>query len=534
MGGIQSASAHAVLVSSTPADGSRVDSSPKQVVLTFDENIQLVPGTARVLSSTGTRADAGGAHLTAAGTGITIPLHPNLPRGSYTVTWRVVSADTHIVAGSIAFGVRQPASEQARAAAPPSSPDVVAQTAQGFAYAGVILCFGIPALTLTLWRRRRHAQTLRTLTRVGWLALLTATVVDFALQGPRAAAAGWAGVLRLTDAGQTVASVYGVALICRAALLVAIALLATVVRRRRWTPIVAAVLAVGVLITIGVGGHAGTGGDVVVALLAATVHLAAMAVWIGGLLVLLIGVLPGFIADTENLARLRRWSQVAFISVVALILSGEYQAWRQIQPLPSLWSTPYGITLLVKLALVAAALVFALLAQRALHARVQPASRETHPETGSEAPAQPGLARRIRRSVVAEAVIVTAVVVVTTVLTALPPASGTYGPPTSRTAALGSDSRLVVDVDPTQRGPQQITITPERDDGTPEHVQSIAATLSSEQNGVSAIAVRLRRDGNLWRSVNTVVPLAGTWTITFDVSVDQASGYATQVAYQVW
>ena len=532
LGGLQSASAHAVLVSSTPADGSRVDASPRQVVLTFDESIQLVPGTARVISSTGGRADTGRAHLTPAGTGIAIPLQPDLPRGSYTVTWRVISADTHIVAGSIAFGVRQPASERATAAAPPSSLDIVAQTANGVAYAGVILCFGIPALTLTLWRRSRRVWTLRVLIVVGWWALATATVVDFVLQGPRAADAGWPGVLRFVDVGQTVASAYGVALICRAVLLAGIAALGLLGRRSRRSSTIAAVLAVGVLITIAWGGHAATGSDVVVALLAATVHLAAMAVWIGGLLVLLIGVLPGVVADKENLARLRRWSLIAFVSVVALVLSGEYQAWRQIQPLPSLWSTPYGITLLIKLVLVAIALVFALLAQRALTRRVRRVGHESHSE--SDRDASSGVVRTVRRSVIAETVVVAAVVAVTTVLTALPPASGTYGPPVSLSAPLSTDSGLVVDIDPTQRGPEQITITPHRADGAPLSIQSMTATLSSEQNDVAAITVRLHRDGDLWRSVNAVVPLAGTWTITFDVSVDQASGYATQVSYQVW
>ena len=104
-----SAHAHATLESSTPVDGSRVEVAPAEVILTFDEAVQLVRGTAQVISDDGARVDSGGAHLSTNGTSVVIPLQPHLAKGSYTATWRVVSADTHVVAGSISFGVGQDA-----------------------------------------------------------------------------------------------------------------------------------------------------------------------------------------------------------------------------------------------------------------------------------------------------------------------------------------------------------------------------------------------------------------------------------------
>jgi copper transport protein len=99
------ASAHAVLVSSTPVDGSRVNAQPAQVRLTFDEPAGLIAADEQVISAAGARADTGRVRLAQGGTTIVLPLKPHLPRGTYSATWRVVSADTHVVTGSITFGL---------------------------------------------------------------------------------------------------------------------------------------------------------------------------------------------------------------------------------------------------------------------------------------------------------------------------------------------------------------------------------------------------------------------------------------------
>jgi len=105
------------------------------------------------------------------------------------------------------------------------------------------------------------------------------------------------------------------------------------------------------------------------------------------------------------------WSIAAFVSVAVLIVTGEYQAWREVQPVPALWSTGYGITLLIKLGLVIVALVVALAVRY----------RAISPRPGATIPF-----RTARRSILVETVIVALVVGVTTVLVAQPPASATY------------------------------------------------------------------------------------------------------------
>ena len=85
--------------------------------------------------------------------------------------------------------------------------------------------------------------------------------------------------------------------------------------------------AAAVSMTVATLGHASVGEDAWLATPVTAVHLIAMAVWVGGLITLVIAVLP-----KHNAENLRRWSRMAFLCVCTLVLTGEYQAWRQVQP----------------------------------------------------------------------------------------------------------------------------------------------------------------------------------------------------------
>jgi copper transport protein len=285
------------------------------------------------------------------------------------------------------------------------------------------------------------------------------------------------------------------------------------------------VLGLTTLVTVALVGHASVGSHVALAMLAAVVHLAAMATWLGGLTLLLAVVLPRLArAPRVSTRALGQWSAVAFGAVAALVVTGEYQGWRQVQPLPALWTTAYGITLLIKVALVCVALAGAYVAQRVI-------VRRDGARIGS------GRARLavVRRSVRFEACAVALVLVATTVLVSQPPAAASYGPPVTITTQLGGEDDVRITVDTTRRGPEAFTVTVVGPDGKPVAAQQIAGTLSSKDNGVAGIDVHfVQGPGRSWHSVDATVPLAGTWTITLDVSVDEATGYATQADFQVW
>ena len=95
------ADAHAHLRSSIPADASTLSASPSTVVLNFSEaglvtaaTLQRAGGTPEKLTPLPSRAAAR----------VTLPL-PALEPGEYVVSWRVLSADGHIMPGKIHFTV---------------------------------------------------------------------------------------------------------------------------------------------------------------------------------------------------------------------------------------------------------------------------------------------------------------------------------------------------------------------------------------------------------------------------------------------
>lgn len=205
-------------------DGSRVEASPAQVVLTFDEAVHLVPGAATVLDDSGTTVSVPPAHLAKSGKSVVIPLKPHLPRGSYTATWRVVSADTHVVSGSITFGVRQDAvTAPTSSATAVGSLEVVSGIGKGATYLGAALLFGVLAAGGLFWPDTLRSRRMRWTRRIGWVALTGGTLAELLLQGPQAVQSGWSGVARLDDMPQTLDTTYGVALVVRLAALIAVA-----------------------------------------------------------------------------------------------------------------------------------------------------------------------------------------------------------------------------------------------------------------------------------------------------------------------
>jgi copper transport protein len=419
--------------------------------------------------------------------------------------------------------------------------DVTSDIAEGLIYAGLVLLAGITAAARLLRPWTLPSRRVRGLTWAGWAALAAGTAAEFALQGPRAVNASWAAVFRLRDAGGTLASPFGQELAARMALLLLIVPLLSGRwpggqcsggqcsgdqwpggqwpngRAGRTADILRAAAGLALLVSVAVAGHEAAGPDVALALPAAVLHLASMAVWLGGLVVLGLAVLPALRRGTVTDAGLRRWSITAYSCVICLVVTGEYQASRQVSPVQALWSTRYGVFLLVKVALVAVMLA-ALLAERHV--------------MGAAVPGR--LVRAMRRSLSIEIAAAVLVLAVTAVLVSEPPARTTFGPPVTLSAPLGAD-HVSVRIDTTRRGAQAMTLRILTAAGAPVPARTVTATLSSAQ--VAALRLTLRRltpDGSQWTTSATVGPLPGVWTLTLDVALGPADAYATSASYRVW
>ena len=97
------AGAHAALVAADPPDGARLDTSPAEVRLTFSEHVSASLGGVRVVDADGQRVDRGAVRVE--DRDVSVDLAPDLPDGTYVITYRIVSADGHPVRGASVFGV---------------------------------------------------------------------------------------------------------------------------------------------------------------------------------------------------------------------------------------------------------------------------------------------------------------------------------------------------------------------------------------------------------------------------------------------
>ncbi len=166
---------------------------------------------------------------------------------------------------------------------------------------------------------------------------------------------------------------YGkIALIRLALLVVAVPLVRIALRRDRelprWWAVPAVAVAIALAVTPGAAGHASTGELVGLALVSDTLHVLAMACWIGGLVMLVAVVLVRPLPDGLRPA-VNRFSALALGAVVTLMITGGFQAWRQVGSLAALRDTDFGRLLLVKVVVFAAMVVAAAFSREVVNGR---------------------------------------------------------------------------------------------------------------------------------------------------------------------
>jgi copper transport protein len=451
--------AHATLLRTSPAAGTRITSPPRELTLTFDQQVRPIAGGTSVTDASGNSVTAGAAHSSSTDVDtVVIPVRPGLPDGDYTVRWRIVSTDGHLISGVYAIGIgagRPPP----QASSQDSPLDWTYLTARFVYFAGLLLLVGgvvyrvavfRPAVAepggdagrLMALRERHRANQVLALSAVlvlsgGWVALTRqgAAVAGvsfweaFDHRGPVASA------LQATRFGREFGR--GIDVTAAFTILVALAYAAVGHGRRLALALAVPAAAAGLwaLAAPGIAGHAGDPGrgPLVIALDAA--HVAAAAIWVGGLLQL-VWVTPHATRGLPEAERrrvrgliTRRFSRVALWSVIVLSVTGGLRALWELSAVSQVWSTSYGRTLVAK-TLLLMVLVGLGYRNRGLLDRF----------------------RALRRSATAELVVLAAVVAAVALLTNLPPgnvpsassAAATTPAGGNASFALGDGARLSV------------------------------------------------------------------------------------------
>ncbi|MEW2396577.1 copper resistance protein CopC [Streptomyces sp. NPDC046862] len=422
LAGAAPVSAHAALTGSDPQQGAVVKEAPSKVSLTFSEKVAMSDGSVRVYDPKGKEVDTGKTS-DLGGNSYGVELHSGLPDGTFTVTYQVVSADSHPVSGAFTFSVGAPSKTTAAVPEQTAGGGLVGGLygfARYAAYAGFILLVGGAAFVLACWQRGAAVRPVQRLVVSGWLTLTAATLAMLLLRGSYTGSGKVGDIFDLSLLGTVLQTKAGAALVSRLLLLAAAALFIAVLfgayARRddaeeslagaegdgdaetddRAEPdgdverdsdsdaehdsdaepsaykkdltfglaIGGSVVAAGLAASWAMAEHASTGIQTGISMPVDVVHLLAVATWLGGLATLLVALFRAPAEAPIEAGAVRRFSRVAFTSVLVLAATGVYQSWRQLGSWSALTGTSYGQLLLVKIGLVAVLVGIAWISRR--------------------------------------------------------------------------------------------------------------------------------------------------------------------------
>jgi copper transport protein len=448
---------------------------------------------------------------------VEVDLAPHLPDGTYVVSYRIISADSHPVRGALVFGVGSgkvdtDAARKVRSAGNDQSWRVVGAIGRTFAYGGSLLAAG-GALFLVLVHpggeeRRRLGRRVRAAAVVGALGSLVALPVQAALgtgQGPGSLFDH--GVL-----GRVLTDGVGPALgLCLAGL----GLLAVTLDRSRALTAAGAVMAA---TSFAATGHDRVGDLAALATVADVVHLLVVAVWGGGLVLLFwtlrarrrapdgAGEGPG---DTPALVL--RFSSLATVAVLAAGVTGTTLAWREVRTLHALTSTGYGRVLMAKVAVVV--VIGGLGAYN--HFRLMPALQEGKTKAAL---------RRLGHTVRIEALALVAVIALTAVVVAMTPGRTlAQGGPVEKIIQLDKVGSVQVVVAPAKAGFNQMHLyTFDLDHRPVQLAESVQVELELPAAQLGPIDRTAARAGPAHYQLNgSDLSIAGQWTITVLLKIDR-------------
>lgn len=452
----QLAMAHLGLRRSVPADGAHLAVAPREIRLTFTEAVEAAVARIRLIGPSG--ADVPLSDLRQPGDSgqlLVADVRGRLEGGIYRIEWVVVGTDGHPVRGTISYvvapGARGLADPAARGpesgsgtgvttsmpdtgaahhdpTAMPTgkffdaeSPGYVAIRVLQFATLLVVigaLAFGFVVIGL-LRRTETDPEVVASMrTRAAvlgfWAAVALLVSAAVRLYAQSLAMHGRDEALELLFIAAMVArTLWGWSwLIQVAGALIAVIGFAVARRGRSSGWILAAIGGVALAITPALSGHAASTPELATpAVIADALHIIGAAGWLGSLLfVLAVGIPVAMRLGNDRrgptVARLvSAFSPTALLFAGLAVLTGVFAAWLHIGFSSALWTSDYGRTLLIKLAILS--VVLGTGAYNWLRVK---------PSLGGDAGAT-----RIRRSAIVELSVGVLVVIVTAVLVATPP-----------------------------------------------------------------------------------------------------------------
>ena len=556
---------HAQLLGTAPLSGSTVAAEPQEVIFKFNQNVGGTLGAVRVYDAQGKEVDnldvshpQGQEHWMGVG------LKPGLPDGTYTATYRVISADTHIVYGGLVFNLGHAGATPKFTVAGLIGRNKAGQITEiafgvvrGLDYLSIALLLGGLAFVVFAWgpgfaavaggedewqaAARSFARRMRMILIAAVLLGVLVSVLGILLQGASAAGVSLWASLKSTILENTLESRFGKVWGLRAVDWVALGcLLGLVFLRSPQTPsatvrpsrrllapigICAAYLA----LTPALGGHASIQSPTAVFFPSDVLHVLAASVWVGGIACLLLA-LPAATRQLQGpdrsrllLATLVRFSPIALASVIVIAASGVVQAYIDVRTLSALFHSTYGALIIAKVALLLLLIGLGWINRE----RVIPALKRI---AGAER--SPGAAGvLVRRTMRGELVLMLTVFGVTAALISYAPPIDLASGPFSTNTTLGP-AELEMTVEPARVGVNTIHLyLINAKTGTQfTATKELVAKADLPSKGIGPLPLRANLAGPGHYILNSaVLSPGGTWEIQLTDRVSEFEQYSRTV-----
>jgi len=528
-----SAFAHAALLRTVPSASVTVNTPPKQVALTYSEAVEPRFAIVSVTNAAAQAQTAGPPERNATNADeLDVPLK-HLAQGWYLVVWRVISVDGHPVRGAFTFAVGPNAGPAPQFKIPSLSETAATPkliTARWLVFISFMAAIGL--FVLRMFVARPLGNPPRALAVAFWVATAVALVAtpvyvllataEFALRSFWSFGALFP-LMRVSAFGRGYLDLELVLALFAIAAAVAFWVDRPDRPRRSVAELLAstgALCAAGALCLVpGAAGHAAQTSPRALSLLLDWLHVAAGALWVGGLMGLL--VLWGSLGAARRLAGLAlcvpRFSNVALTSVLVLFGSGTAASILRLPTLGSLWQTSYGQAIIVKAGILLAAIAVASVNLF----RTVPGLRVANP--------LPSTASLLRGLVGTEVVLVAAAVAVAAVLSSLPPppkalaqegsasAHTGPGPVTERLSSHGY--QLAFHVTPNRAAvPNQFAVQISRN-GRPVTGADVTATFTMLDMEMQAQSYKLSETSpGLYEHSAPALVMVGHWGLSFAIA----------------
>ena len=507
--------AHAVLLDSSPKPGEMLMQSPAEVVANFNEGVG--PIFFKVLDVKGQPVgDPGEIRLD--GTKMILPLRATLPNGTYVLTYRVISADTHPVGATFGFSIGEPMKtvDATADAGSRSIWSLAVAVNRWVLYAGMLWVAGTALFLLLLGIEgslredaRQKARWASVLTALSYVLAVGFGGADMQLGGVDALwkAATWRSGLDSTLASSAVLGLIAMALLYAG--------FVAGEQRRHGVLIAGATLAIGSFL---VTGHAATAPPAWLMAPVVGVHLLATAFWIGAFRPLLLST--GQLSAADSGALMQRFSNFAVPAVIVVLISGTAISLKQLGSPAKLFDNDYGTVLLTKIILVLVIVGIAAFNKINLTPRLI-----ANDVAGVS---------KIKRTITLELMLYVIVLAAASALTVTTPpralvATGEAGAAEAKMAMMtgGLVKRTLendagysaeIELSPAKVGENMLMVTVKDPAGViVQDATALEVTVALESAGISEVRLKAEAVGNgMWHVMIGETLIPGDWALTID------------------